>query len=275
MKLRLLSICCCLLTLSSQASFAGGADLPLPRNTIYRHPELVLPPPKPWIVSSDLYLWGIASQGKFTMNSRVTEPEAKYRKFLRHMRSAAMASIGASKGPYGLALNGLFVDLKYLNDVNGQRQELRNNFGVLEGVFSYRAYKRIISRDQKHIIRSFTVVPYVGTRLLTDSWHIKLNDVDIDKGDQWWMQPLAGSRFIFQFFPNWNVALSSDFAYWNVDNKTFNNILMLSYNKLFGVDILSFNLGYRYMYVYRQVEGNKFKMDMNLYGPLFGMSITI
>jgi hypothetical protein len=272
-KLRIIPICACLLGLTSQLAFAGGSDLPAPRDMA--HPQVVLPPPKRWVISSDIYLWGIASKGTMIMKSHQTKPTDRYRKFLRHMRSALMVSISGSKGPYGGAFNGMYVELKYHNNANGNRKVTRHNFGTLEGLFSYRAYKRIISQENNQIVRSFSVVPYGGLRFLADTWHIDIGAQRVSNSNEWWLQPVAGSRFIFQFLPNWDLAFSSDLGFWNTSNYTYNNILMLSYNKLFTINILSLNLGYRFMHVYHQRDGDTYKFDMNLYGPLFGMSITI
>ncbi len=275
MKRKIITLLTCLTGLLSQYAVAGMPDIAPPQVTTPQQRERPLPPPAQWVISSDLFLWGVNLSGHSFINAYKTAPTKENQKFLRQMSSTGMAWFSGSKGPYSAFLHIFYGELKYTQGDNSSNELTRNSFSMGTAGLSYRAYKYIISTEGNIISSSFSIDPYVGTRLLADNAHIDSNNVNLTNRDEWWMQPLIGSRFIIQFKTNWDIFGSADYAFWNPDNQTYNTMIMLQYNKLFGVSVLSFNLGYRYMYMYRKINGVRFEWDMNLYGPLFGMSLTI
>lgn len=273
MKVKIITALASLLSLSGSLAFAGGPELAPPQDTLHAH--RMLPPPARWMLSSDLFLWGVNMTGHISLNSRQTQPTGQEQKFLRHMRSTGMFWLGASKGPFSLFLHGFYGELKYTRNISGENQVTRNSFSMALAGLSYRAYKHIIYQNNRYVSSSFSIVPYTGLRLLATNSHIEQEGVHLADRNEWWLQPVVGSRFILQFKRHWDLFAATDFALWDANNQSYNSMLMLQYNKLFGVPVLSFNIGYRYMYTKYQYDGDTFDWHMNLYGPLFGMSLTI
>ncbi len=260
----------CLIGLASQIALAGGPDLPEPTG------PAIKPPDTRWFISSQLYLWGVNLSGSTTVNGNSLTAGGKAQEFLQHMRSTGMFWLSAINGPLELFADGFYGELKYSTETPTETTTMNNSFGMLTGGVAYRAYKRILKRSiDDQVLQSFSIYPYVAVRALSDSANLYVQSNGTTSQNQWWMQPVIGSRFVYQFAKNWDIFATGDLAYWGNNNQSYNTMAMLQYNKLFSVPILSFNIGYRYMYQYRQYHNQTFKWNMNLYGPLFGMSMTI
>lgn len=262
-----------MLTIPACAVIAGGADnsaLPKPQSYGYQMD------PNPWIISSDLYAWMINMNGHVTINhARYTVPQ-RYEKTLHNVRLGGMLWLSATKGPWSMFFDGLYAQLAYREYVDGIRIKTRNNFALITGGLSYQAYRNVLEETGPTINSSFSIVPYIGLRAAMVDTVIKtINSTPNINEDQHWIQPILGSRFIYQFDTNWGVTVAGDYGYWGDKSRSINLMSLLSYNNLFGVPALSAHLGYRYMHQYYERNNGAFKWDMNLYGPIVGMSVTI
>lgn len=272
MKLRhfIISAVSSIITLSA---FAGGADyaaIPKPKSYGYQID------PEPWIISSDLYMWLPNMSGHVTVDHVRYKVKQRYEKVLRHVRVGGMFWLTASKGPFSMFFNGLYAQLAYHEYIDGDKIKTRNNFALITGGFSYRAYRRILDESGPTITSSFSIVPYIGLRAAMVDTVIKaVESTPNITEDQHWIQPILGSRFIYQFGTNWGLTFAGDYGYWGDKSRSINLLSLLSYNNLFGVPALSLHLGYRYLHQYYECNSGKYKWDMNLYGPVIGMSVTI
>lgn len=255
------------------AAFAGGANhsaIPKPSGYGYQSN------PDPWLISSDLYNWMMNMSGHVTVNHARQTVDQRYGSTLRHIRLGGMIWLSASKGPFSMFFNGLYSDLLFRNYIDGHKIKVKNSFSLITGGLAYRAYRKVIEETGPTINSSFSIIPYIGLRATMTNTIIKAIDTTPTiHEDQHWIQPILGSRFIYQFATNWGITVAGDYGYWGDKSRSINMLSMLSYNNLFGMPILSLHMGYRYMHQYFERDNGKYKWDMDLYGPILGISITI
>jgi hypothetical protein len=250
-----------ILAVSFTTTFAGQADAP--------------PPPKdPWLITSDAYLWAMNMKGHTTVDGQRATIHQTFKDTLQQMKLGGMLWVNVSKGRFGMFFNGMFAALRTKKTVDDIEIKASNTFVILSGGFSYAAYVKTLKQSKLGIISSFSVIPYAGVRSTINNVHIKIPGSKFSS-DQRFTQPIGGSRFIYQFRKNWYLTFAGDVGYGGHSNKSYNLIGLLGYNNLFGLPILRLNLGYRFMHQYYQTDGNNYKWDMNLFGPVFGISMTI
>lgn len=276
MPLRKIAITAALMAGFCNAAFAGGPDTPdhakIPRPQNYGYQI----DPDPWLISTDIYAWMTNMSGYVTINNVRYKVKQRYEEMLHHLRLGGMLWMSASKGPFSMFFNGLYTQLLYREYLDGNKIKVKNNFAILAGGFSYRAYRWVFKETGPVINESFSIVPYLGLRATMIDTTVKAtNFTPTISEDQHWLQPFLGSRFIYQFASNWGLTYAIDYGYWGSNSYSTNMIGLLSFNNLFDVPALSIHVGYRFMHQYYERDNNQFKWDMNLYGPIIGMSVTI
>lgn len=217
----------------------------------------------PWRTTVDAYLWALNMQGEVTLSGQKAKESQSFSDILHQMKVGGMLWVSTQKNKLGLFLNSLYSVLHTSENQAGQTVKSSNTFSIIALGVSYQAYQA----------QQFSIAPYFGARYT-------LNDVTVNaasqiyKNNQNWWQPFLGSRFIYQISKNWSTTFAADIAYANPRNKSVNAALLFSYHPVFNLKNSRLVLGYRFLHQYYKRAGNQFRWDMNLFGPIVGVSFN-
>jgi hypothetical protein len=173
---------------------------------------------------------------------------------------------------------GLFLDTVYVNlsaDAQGIAGSGDVGFQMWAVEFGglYRFAKWPLGKDEK---TALTMEAMVGGRywniLGTFDLAIPLAGVFVDtSGRKEWIDPFVGVRMRLDLSDKFSVSLRGDVGGFDVGSKfTYNAVGLVGYNIS---RVVSIWLGYRVLGVdYESGSGlNKFKLDVNFYGPITGI----
>lgn len=217
-----------------------------------------------WRASVGVYLWATNMNGSETINGQRMDVDQSFSEIFKKLQSAGMVWLSVGKGPLNLYFNGIQTKLASENQTAlGVTLKTHNTFEIYGGGISWNAVDT----------QKFIVQPYAGVRYTSNKNTLDVGPLNFKQNANW-TQPLLGARLIYLFSENIRASLAGDLAYASSDNKSTNAVVMFGFRNIFGCKALGLHIGYRYLHQYYQKNNGAFKWDMDLAGPIVGLSLS-
>jgi len=229
--------------------------------------------PSGWHTSAGAYLWAISMNGSETINGQRMDVHDSFADILKKLQSAGMLWLSVGNGRFNLYFNGIRTNLASEHQTSvGVTQKTHNTFAIYAGGISWNAIDVIRQQHAGQVTRQLIVQPYAGVRYTSNASTLDVGPLVFAQSANW-TQPLLGTRLIYRFRQNARLSLAGDLGYAGSDNQSFNAVVMLGFRNLFGCEALGLHLGYRYLHQYYQNHHGAFKWNMDLSGPILGLSL--
>lgn len=223
-----------------------------------------------WTFSIAPYIWAINLNGNAGVAGITVPVSENFLDLWTNLDFAAMLFFDAHYDRLGIFLNSVYTKVSNSATVAGEKADLTNVYGIFTPGLSYQVVRQEISDSTQFILE-----PYVGGRITKNDTSISYSDVDYSN-NQWWTDPIIGSRFIFKFYQQWTLALSADIGGTTSPNqRSYNAIALVGYEFPNVVVPVSLFGGFRYLHqTFITGSGaDSFEWDMGIYGPMLGVEI--
>ena len=228
----------------------------------------------PWQFEIAPYVWALNMTGTNTVGF-VKEPiNESFSDIFTQLNFAAMLYLDVSKGNAGVFFNTLYAITSDSSQVGPVNAKITNDFGVFTWASTYQVYEHDFSTPG----RSLAITPYAGVRYTLDNTSLGLayNAFNQNYTDnQSWANPIAGTRLNYNLTPKWSGVMFVDGGIVHENDYSYQVSGFLGY-KPTCLKIVTLYAGYQYLYEY-YVTGSglhTFAWNMNIYGPVLGLSFT-
>ena len=234
----------------------------------------------PWRFNVNVYGWLPRAPATIKVDGHeVANLPEDFDKIFDSLEMAAMFEIEVHKGPIGVFASPIYYKGKDDEKFTGLLGE-RRKFTVKEEVWlikygaSYDLGPWHLGKDSD----SPTVIlqPYAGGLYLHDDIELKVDPGVLDKGldvdtTLKFNTPIIGLNTLWDLTKRWGLRLGGNYGGWDVDDveKTWELIGTVAYRfKMWNVSSQVFG-GYRYLHLDYKKKG--IDLDLDVYGPLFGI----
>ncbi len=220
---------------------------------------------KAWNFSlSPFYFWGTAIDGTQTVKGQKTDLDVSFTDIFDNLEGILTFHFeGIHKQKIGF-----FVDFSWLN--------LGVDESIAPGVMLEVDYTGIYAElgGFYRIRKGSNDFDFLGgIRYTSMDVELEVGSLPEAQGDQNWVDPILGVRWIGHLNDKWNLSLRGDFGGFGVGSDfTWNTIGLVIYRPWKHVSIAG---GYRAMYQdYEDGSGSElFQFDATMHGPMFGATI--
>jgi len=218
------------------------------------------------------YIWGAGTSGDITTNGEVSDFDSSFGDVLKNLTMGAMARGVATNGPWGIFIDGLWINLKDLSETpNGDlTARIRMGFVTLGG--AYRLAEIPLGNSEDTSVLSFEV--NVGGRYtimwseLEPQWQPNVTS------DSDWIDPVIGGRIIARLPAGFSIFTRGDIGGFGIGSASD-----LTWNLEGGLDyrvseLISIAAEYRCLSI-KRYQGNgtdRNGINMKLMGPAVGVS---
>lgn len=210
------------------------------------------------------YLWGVSLDGDMSIGTKTVPVDVSFNDIFDSLEAAFIVHFEAMhKSNWGLLLDVNYLDLS--NDLNlpmGIRPNLDLDLTLAEFSGLYR-----IQQDA-HNFDLIAGVRYVNI----DNTISVANGLNLVDGNQDWLDPLIGGRWIWNFAEDWSFIARGDIGGFGAASDFAWQALTLVEWQPF--QYASFIAGFRALYMdYKDGSGDdSFNYDATIYGPVLGLN---
>lgn len=224
-----------------------------------------------WKFEITPYIWAINMNGTVHVGPVRAHVDQSFGDILSQLNWAAMLWLDAKKDKFGIFGNIIYSSLSNKVTDLSAKIKTNNNFGIYSAGLSYEVY-------QSGIV---AIEPYAGFRYTTNQATSTLTSPFINlRGSisQGWVDPIIGTRLLFDFTKAWHLTLAGDIGGVNTNNHySYNLFGVVGYKPQTMWKNTTWYLGYRLLdQHYITGSGlNYFNWNMKLFGPLVGVSFAL
>ncbi len=228
-----------------------------------------------WTFTLTPYLWALSLEGDVTVRGQESEVDLGFDDILEKLNMAVMIEAEARKGRFGLLVNPLYATLEDKQTISGLGIEA----DVDVVVTSFGGYYRLgpWNLDYKTGAAGPKLVAdvFAGARYTYLNLKLNVRGGPQGEGDEDWFDPIVGLRTLWFLSPRWTVLLMGDYGGFGVGSDYQWQVSgFIGYRfHLLGDDNAHAYAGYRYLRQdYDAGDGNKLEWDVELHGPVIGLS---
>jgi hypothetical protein len=238
----------------------------------------------PWTFNAYIDGWLPHAPVDINIDGNDIELPESLKTILRSMKFTTMLRLNAHKGPLGFFVNPIFYKGEYDNivihtpieDLDGDLQE---SVWLVDYGISYEIARWDLGKDGKS--RVVTLEPYAGFRYFWDNLRVTVEPGIIEDGFVTRKKlrsnsPIIGLQSGIQLNDKWDFRLVGDYGGFSV-NHMDNTYQMAGYFhygfKIRTVDATAY-LGYRFLHLDLEHEGESVTLAADIKGPLLGIGFT-
>jgi hypothetical protein len=225
------------------------------------------------------YMWFISASGDITVKGQKADLDLSFSDIWDELNIAGMLAFEGRKNRWGFYADMIAANLGHSTTVGGIKIDPTAKMAYLTAGGFYRLGTWGLSDASTNEVSTVIVDIFAGARytyldMELDFKNLPLPDLSEDKD---WVDPLIGTRFIFDLSKQWALSLDGSIGGFGVGSDfAWNAAGLIGYRfGLFEKDNATFFGGYRAMYQdYTDGSGiNKFEWDVTLHGPILGLAI--
>jgi hypothetical protein len=231
-----------------------------------------------WKFHAAPYLWAISMEGDAVISGHKSEIDTSFSDIWKELNIAGMVNFEGSKDRWGFYGDVIYSHLGKDKSVQGIKIEPTVKLAMLMAGGSYQLGKWRPSGNAGKDRPTVTFYALLGGRYTYLDIRADIKKFKNASGDEGWLDPLIGTRIIFDLSERWELGLQgniggfgvgSDFT-WEAHGDIGYRLSLFS-KKNNG----RFVVGYRALYQdYSNGSGdNKFEWDVTMHGPVIGMVI--
>jgi len=194
-------------------------------------------------------------------------------KVAKDTRFAIAGGVEAGRGPYGMWLNGQYLDLSHHATLGSDHGELHAKAYATQASLGgyWQAWSGDLGGSTVHgTPQRWVIAPLAGVRMT----HLKAT-VDDDKGSAsrsaTWAIPMAGARMSMDLSPRWLVSAEADAGAWGRRFTTQGQLFAGYRLAVFGQPAV---LQVGYQVHHEDYEKQDFHWNVTQYGPVAGLAVT-
>lgn len=230
------------------------------------------------------YLWATSLDGNAAVGGTKSDVDVPFRDIVPDLALGAMLMASVRKGPWGLAVNGLFARVSPEEKSDSLEIDVLSDMANAAVAPFYRLVEWTYRESPSGQPRRFVLEPYLGARLNYLRLELKLKprgrfqNLPLPRRDrhhdasETWVDPLVGTRFGVDVSEGWFVAgagdvggvvVGSDLA-WNVQG-------YLGYRSSLLGRPTTYAFGYRALRV--EYDHHDFVWNVTQHGPIVGLAL--
>ncbi|MGH6897130.1 MAG: hypothetical protein ACREJ5_11380 [Geminicoccaceae bacterium] len=222
-----------------------------------------------WLIRIAPYLWATSLDGNATVKGIKSDVDVSFSDILKDLSLAGMLLVDAQKGPFGVAVNGVFARVTPDNKVGGVKIKTTSDTVQLGVAPYYRVVDWIYGTTASGKPLRLIVEPEAGFRFTYLRAELEIRrGPSVDQSESW-VEPLIGSRFGLDLSDHWNLSAEANVGGFGAGSDlAWNAQAFLGYRtNLFGVPT-TLAAGYRALH--QNYDHDDFKWDVTMYGPAIG-----
>lgn len=237
-----------------------------------------------WNIEFTPYFWAAELDGDATLRGRTGPVEVGFSDLLENLDIAFMGRAEAWKGKWGLFFDGLYMDLgaEFSTPQGLVSADIDVKMTILEFGLGYHLWGTQVGKEGSQKL-SFDLLGGGRYINLEGEVDVRTNGPLSDiiavgrtfRGRQEWVDPIIGGRLKWDIDEKLAAAVRADFGGFDIGEGS-----KLTWNLLAGIDYklkenMSLKAGYRIFDLdYDSGSGtNKFGLDAQFRGPIFGLTI--
>jgi len=228
--------------------------------------------PWAWRFNLNVYGWMPWAPADITIGDDTVHIPEDFGTIFDSLRFAMMFEAEVHKGPIGVFISPLYVELDYSEYEQGpferRKVTLKEQVWEVDYGASYRFEPWDLGNNSK-----LTLEPYAGARYLNDNIKIEFKPGTSVLETINFTTPIIGLRTHWDFGGPWFLDVSGDYGGFDVDNvdNTYGAVGRIGYRfKIKNVSTNAF-LGFRYLHIDYSKDLVELKVD--IYGPFLGMGV--
>jgi len=228
--------------------------------------------PWAWRFNLNLYGWLPAMPTDIRIGDNEIHMPADYDTVLESLRMALMLEAEVHKGPFGVFVTPLYVELDYSQEkqrlIRTRKETLKQQAWLVDYGVAYSIGKWDVGKRS-----TFDLAPYAGGRWFHDNVKIEFKPGPTISREIEFNTPFVGLRGLWDFGNPWLLKIGGDYGGFGIDNvdQTIQMFGSIGYRfKIKEVATRAF-LGYRW--VNFEYHKDVVELETDMYGPYLGMGI--
>ncbi len=236
-----------------------------------------------WQFTITPYIWAISLNGDLTVKGRKADVDASFLDTVEAADSlfGFLAQLDARKGNWGAFVSPVYMKIGVDKDVGIGPLSISADVTTEVTILEFGGTYRFVDLPSEYANRSTWIEAIAGGRYTSLNAEIDLKvsvaslgltGARVSEGGRDWLDPIVGARSNINLSDKFSLRLRGDVGGFGVGSDfSWQAVGLIVYDfKLFGTDASTF-AGYRSLH--QDFKDGTFAWDMNLHGPILGLSI--
>lgn len=160
-----------------------------------------------WEFAVTPYMWGLSLSGNTTVQGQKSDVDSSFKDIWDELNIASMVAIEGHKGRWGFYGDLIYANLGKETKAAGIRIDPNINVMWATAAGSYRLGTWGLSDKTVKATPSVTVNAFAGARYTYLDISLDLKGIADAEGDKQWLEPIVGTRAIFDLTNQWAISL--------------------------------------------------------------------